>query len=59
MISCLLKYLRHYCRHIVSEGGNAVWCVAFNFSSPQHHDIFAAVSGNKVSADFSHGFTGN
>ncbi len=38
------------CRHTVSEGGSAVWCVAFNFVSPQHHDTFAAVSGNKVRA---------
>ena len=35
------------CR-VSQEGGQAVWCVSFNFVTPEHHDIFAAVCSNKV-----------
>lgn len=33
----------------VKEGDGKIWSVAFNFVSPQHHDIFASVGGNKAS----------
>ena len=36
-------------RRVSQDGGQAVWCVSFNFVTPEHRNIFATVCSNKVS----------